>query len=103
MGKEKTAFQELRRTDEELRLTEKYVLKLTKREESFEKELAATMEEVRRAREALRLQTELLEWRLREIYKYGRMSSLEFLLSSESFAQLVSRFRYLALVAERPG
>lgn len=58
------------------------------------------MEEVARAREALRLQTELLAWRLREIYKYGRTSSLEFLLSSESFAQLLTRFRYLGLVAE---
>jgi septal ring factor EnvC (AmiA/AmiB activator) len=100
IGREKTAFQELKHTDEELQLTQKYVQKLTKREETFEKELAATMEEVRRAREALRLQTELLAWRLREIYKYGRTSSLEFLLSSESFAQLLSRFRYLALVAE---
>jgi septal ring factor EnvC (AmiA/AmiB activator) len=100
MGKEKTAFQELKRTEEEVQLTEKYVQKLTKREESFEKELAATTEDVSRAREALRLQTELLAWRLREIYKYGRTSSLEFLLSSESFAQLLSRFRYLALVAE---
>jgi len=101
IGKEKTAFQELKRTEDVLRLTEKYVQKLTKREETFEKELAATTEEVRRARVALRLQTELLAWRLREIYKYGRTSSLEFLLSSESFAQLLSRFRYLALVAER--
>jgi septal ring factor EnvC (AmiA/AmiB activator) len=100
MGKEKTAFQELKHTEEELQLTEKYVQKLTKQEATFEKELAATMEEVRRAREALRLQTELLAWRLREIYKYGRTSSLEFLLSSESFAQLLSRFRYLAFVAE---
>jgi len=100
MGKEKTAFQELKHTEEEVQLTEKYVRKLTRQEETFEKELAATMEEVRRAREALRLQTELLAWRLREIYKYGRTNSLEFLLSSESFAQLLSRFRYLALVAD---
>ncbi|MCX5801371.1 MAG: peptidoglycan DD-metalloendopeptidase family protein [Candidatus Eisenbacteria bacterium] len=100
MGKEKTAFQALKRTEEELRLTEKYVQKLTKREETFERELTATRDEVTGAREALRLQTELLAWRLREIYKYGRTNSLEFLLSSESFAQLLSRFRYLALVAE---
>jgi len=99
-GKEKTAFRELKRTEEELRLTENYVQKLTKREGMVDRELTATMDEVSRAREALRLQTELLAWRLREIYKYGRTSSLEFLISSESFAQLLTRFRYLSLVAE---
>jgi len=99
-GKEHTAVGELKQVEEELDVTEKYVRKLVKREQTLDKQLDATVVEVRKAREALKLQTELLTWRVREIYKYGRTRSLEFLLSSESFAQLLSRFRYLAFVAE---
>jgi septal ring factor EnvC (AmiA/AmiB activator) len=99
-GKEQTAVGELRSLEEELDATEKYVKKLTRREKTLEKQLDATMVEVQKARESLKLQGELLAWRAREIYKYGRTRSLEFLLSSESFAQLLSRFRYLAFVAE---
>jgi septal ring factor EnvC (AmiA/AmiB activator) len=99
-GKERTAVGELKRLDEELNVTEKYVRELTKRERTLDKQLDATIVEVKKARESLELQQNLLAWRVREIYKYGRTRSLEFLLSSRSFAQLLSRFRYLAFVAE---
>jgi septal ring factor EnvC (AmiA/AmiB activator) len=98
-GKERTAVKELKRVEDEINTTEKYLRKLTKTEANLERQLALTTEEVRRARDALSSQRNLLAWRLREIYKYGRTSSLEFLLSSESFAELLGRFKYLTLVA----
>ncbi|UCF78239.1 MAG: peptidoglycan DD-metalloendopeptidase family protein [Candidatus Eiseniibacteriota bacterium] len=99
-GREKSAVSELKQVEDELNTTEKYVRKLTKREQAVDKQLSATVIEVKKARASLELQTELLAWRVREIYKYGRTRSLEFLISSESFAQLLSRFRYLTFVAE---
>ncbi len=99
-GRERTAVGELKQLDEELNVTEKYVRELMKRERTVDKQLDATIVEVKKARESLELQQELLTWRVREIYKYGRTRSLEFLLSSKSFAQLLSRFRYLTFVAE---
>jgi septal ring factor EnvC (AmiA/AmiB activator) len=100
LGKEKTAVKELRRVDQEINVTEKYVKRLTRTEGTLDRQLTVTTGEVRNAREALSLQRDLLAWRLREIYKYGRTRSLEFLLSAESFAQLLARYKYLALVAQ---
>ncbi len=100
LGKEQTAVKDLRRVDKEINVTEKYVKKLTRTEGNLDRQLTVTTGEVHKAREALSLQRDLLAWRLREIYKYGRTRSLEFLLSSESFAQLLVRYRYLAMVAE---
>ncbi len=100
LGKEKNAAKELKRVDEEIAATEKYVRKLTRTEQNLDRRLTVTTEEVAKARQALGLQRNLLAWRMREIYKYGRTRWLEFLLSSQSFAQLLSRFKYLALVAQ---
>ncbi|MFH0778988.1 MAG: peptidoglycan DD-metalloendopeptidase family protein, partial [Candidatus Eisenbacteria bacterium] len=78
----------------------KYVKRLTNRENVLDRQLLVTTAEVGRARKNLGLQRDLLAWRVREIYKYGRTRMFEFLFSSASFAQLLSRFRYLAFVAE---
>lgn len=100
LGKEKTAVKDLRHVNQEINVTEQYVNKLTRTEGNLDRQLTVTTGEVHKAREALSLQRDLLAWRLREIYKYGRTRALEFLLSAESFAQLLARYRYLALVAE---
>ncbi len=100
LGKEQTATKDLRRVDKEINVTEKYVKKLSRTEGNLDRQLTVTTGEVHKARDALSLQRDLLAWRLREIYKYGRTRSLELLLSSESFAQLLVRYRYLAMVAE---
>jgi len=100
LGKEQTAVKDLKRVDKEINVTERYVKKLTRTEGHLDRQLTVTTGEVRKARDALSLQRDLLAWRLREIYKYGRTRSLEYLLSSESFAQLIVRYRYLAMVAD---
>jgi murein hydrolase activator len=50
-------------------------------------------------RERLRVRNQVLNDRLRAIYKRGSMHSIEVLLSSQSFADLLNRYKYLHLMA----
>jgi len=64
-------------------------------------------EENRETAELIRAQDELagklaaLQHRVREIYKRGAMYSFEAMLSAQSFGELVARYKYLHLVAQR--
>ena len=43
----------------------------------------------------------MLKHRVRDIYKRGALYSVEALLSAQSFGELVARYKYLHLVAQR--
>jgi murein hydrolase activator len=57
---------------------------------------AAAHEETR---QRLRVQTGVLNQRLRSIYKRGPMHSVQVLLASQTFADLLKRYKYLHLMA----
>ncbi|HEX5726110.1 MAG TPA: hypothetical protein VFX98_11630, partial [Longimicrobiaceae bacterium] len=59
-----------------------------------ETELAATQAQ-------LTLKRELLDRRVRDIYKRGPLQAVEVLLSAQSFSDLINRYKYLYLVARR--
>jgi murein hydrolase activator len=50
-------------------------------------------------RERLRIRNQVLNDRLRSIYKRGPLHSIEVLLSSRTFADLLNRYKYLHLMA----
>jgi septal ring factor EnvC (AmiA/AmiB activator) len=75
-GQEQKALVQLKRTERELNTTRKRLQALTQ-------------------------QRTLLAQRLRNLYKYGAGRELEFLLSTQSFAQLLSRWDFLVMVAEQ--
>lgn len=54
-----------------------------------------------RAQDELAVKRSILRNRLREIYKRGPMYSVEAMLSAQSFGELVARYKYLHLVAQR--
>jgi septal ring factor EnvC (AmiA/AmiB activator) len=54
-----------------------------------------------RAQDELAIKRSILENRLREIYKRGAMYSVEAMLSAQSFGELVARYKYLHLIAQR--
>lgn len=72
----------------------------------FEIQIAATGEAVRattgemlEAQDLLVLRRAVLERRLREIYKRGPLGDVQVLVAAESFADLLSRYKYLHLMA----
>jgi len=61
--------------------------------------VAATTRELLTTRDRLRERTVLLHARLRSIYKRGPLHTVRVLLSAESFSDLLSRYKYLHLIA----
>lgn len=62
--------------------------------DSLSQQLASTQSQVRR-------RTNQLGRRLRSIYKRGPLHSVRVLLTAESFADLINRYRYLHILARR--
>jgi septal ring factor EnvC (AmiA/AmiB activator) len=54
-----------------------------------------------RAQDELAVKRSILRHRVREIYKRGPLYSTEAMLSAQSFGELVARYKYLHLVAQR--
>lgn len=59
----------------------------------------STTRQLLRARDRLRERQVLLRHRLRSIYKRGPLHTARVLLTAESFAELLNRYRYLHLIA----
>jgi septal ring factor EnvC (AmiA/AmiB activator) len=59
----------------------------------------STTSQLVRARDRLRERRVLLRHRLRSIYKRGPLQTVRVLLTAESFAELLNRYRYLHLIA----
>jgi len=91
----------LRRTDRQLNATRSRLRKLDQKRHTLDNQLDATRVDLVRSRSALDLQKQKLALRLRNIYKYGSERNLEFLLSTQSFAQLLARWDFLVMVAEQ--
>src|SRR5262249_9555970 len=94
---ENTVVRQLRRTDQDLTATRRRLRDLKVRAQRLDTQLDATRLDLDRnlaTRAALRQ-------RLRAMYKFGPARELEFLLSTESFAQLLARWDYLVLIAEQ--
>ena len=101
LGQETREISQLRRTDRRLNLTRQRLRALDQRHHALGLELEVTKLHLMRSQEALRIQKGRLARRLRNIYKYGGERPLEFLLSTQSFAQLLARWDFLVMVAEQ--
>jgi len=100
-GKENAALGQLRRTDRELSLTRRRLRQLANRRENLDTQLEITHVNLQHATESLSERRARLSHRLREIYKFGPAQEMEYLLSTESFAQLLTRWDFLIMVAEQ--
>lgn len=101
LGQENREMGQLRRTERQLNTTRKRLRTLRQRQTSVGRELQSTRADLERNVETLRSQKAKLGRRLRNLYKYGADHQLEFLLSTESFAQLLTRWDFLVMVAEQ--
>jgi len=91
----------LRRTDRQLTSTRKRLRALDDRRRLLDRDLQSTRVNLERSIQSLSVQKERLAHRLRSLYKYGGERPLEFLLSTQSFAQLLARWDFLVMVAEQ--
>ena len=99
--KESKILKELRATEAKQRTTKNNIGKLTRQEQALTKQLSDVREDLDQSRAALSDQRSRLALRLRRLYMYGRARELEFFLSSQSFAQLLTRWDFLTRVARQ--
>jgi septal ring factor EnvC (AmiA/AmiB activator) len=100
-GQEKGVQAQIEELDGSLALTEEYIRKLEEREKQVQKELAELEVHLTDASGNLEQRKTLMGRRLRAMYKYGRYRSLAAIVSSSSFADVMSHVRFLGLVAKR--
>ncbi len=99
--REYPAMGELRRTNRDPALTRRRLRGLQQRQTSLGNQLEITRANLQRSIVTLGQQRERLRRRLRGMYEYGPARSLEYLLSTDSFAQLMTRWDFLNMVAEQ--
>ncbi len=101
LTRETAEISQLRRTERQLNSTRSRLRLLENRSRSLGQELQSTRVNLTRSQQALAQQKAKLSRRLRNIYKYGGEQPFEFLLSTQSFAQLLARWDFLVMVAEQ--
>ncbi len=100
-GQEKKELVKLKRAERELSTTRKRLRALQSRRSTLDRELDVTRANLGRSVASLGSQRERLARRLRGLYKFSAGRELEFLLSTRSFAQLLTRWDFLVMVAEQ--
>jgi septal ring factor EnvC (AmiA/AmiB activator) len=100
-GQEVQAVGQLKRAERELGTTRKRLRSLQSERKKLDRELTVTRADLDRSLSSLGSQRERLAQRLRHLYMYGSGRELEFLLSTQSFAQLLARWDFLVMVAEQ--
>ncbi len=100
-GQETKVLGELRRTDRELSRTRGRLRSLQQRKSKLGAQLEVTRASLERSIQNLQSQRGRLRRRLREVYKFGPARELESLLSTRSFAELMTRWDFLTMVAQQ--
>jgi septal ring factor EnvC (AmiA/AmiB activator) len=100
-GQERQAMGQLRRTERDLSSTRRRLKTLTRRRENLDMQLGITRLDLQRSLNSLTEARRKLSQRVRQIYMYGPARELEFLFSPVSFAQLMTRWDYMLMVAEQ--
>lgn len=99
-GEESDIQSEVSRINEEIRLNRSLLDKLAEQRSALVTDLEYSHRDLELAEVALQGSKELLNTRLRSIYKFGRGQVMEVLLTSKTFADLAKRVYYLTMVAD---
>ncbi|MBW3660958.1 MAG: peptidoglycan DD-metalloendopeptidase family protein [Gemmatimonadetes bacterium] len=98
---ESSVVNELRQVERELEVTEDLISTLEEQIDQSSFRIEDVTGELARAQDELAIKRQVLARRLRSIYKLGRFGWFEVLLRSDSFADVLARYKYLRLVAEQ--
>ncbi len=99
-GEESDIQGELARINEEMRLNRSLIDKLAEQKRTLGSDLEYSQRDLGLAEVTLDGSRDLLNKRLRSIYKFGRGQVMEVLLTSKTFADLAKRVYYLAVIAD---
>ena len=100
-GQESQELTRLHKTERQLNLSRRRLTLLQRRRRSLDQQLQGTRVDLERSMLSLDQRRQQLARRMRNLYKYGTARELEFLLSPQSFGQLLARWDYLVLIAEQ--
>jgi len=98
---EKNVLEKVSRVDEELVLTQKLLKALKDKEKIISDEIDKTENVINMLEKQRKERSKILNKRLRSIYKKGKMNTMEILLTSKSFTDVLKRFEYLTIIAEQ--
>lgn len=98
-GRVRSAASELRNIEQQLSASRSVLAEIDFQTEVVASQVQETTGELLRTREELRENKAVLYRRVRDIYKRGPLHSLRVLLGADSFADLLTRYRYLQLIA----
>ena len=98
-GRVRDASSELRNIEQQLSASRSVLSEVDFQAEVTAAQVQETTAELLRTREELKENKAILHRRVRDIYKRGPLHSLQVLLGADSFADLLSRYRYLQLIA----
>jgi len=98
-GQVRDASSELRNIEQQLSASRSVLAEVDFQAEMVASQVQETTSELLTTREHLTEDKAVLYRRLRDIYKRGPLHSLRVLLGADSFADLLSRYRYLQLIA----
>lgn len=93
--------EEVRNLDQQAEATSELVRSLDQQLSAINDEVGEATANLVHAEDELVVKRAILQQRLVDIYKRGPLYTAEVLLSAESFADLVARYKYLYLVASR--
>ena len=98
-GRVRGASAELRNIEQQLSASRSVLAEVDFQADLSSTQIRETTGELLRTREELREDKAILHRRVRDIYKRGPLHSLRVLLGADSFADLLTRHRYLQLIA----
>lgn len=99
LGRVRNTSTELQNIEQQLSASRSVLAEVDFQAEIVSEQVQETTAELLRTRENLLEDKAILHRRLRDIYKRGPLHALQVLLRAESFADLLTRYRYLQLIA----
>jgi murein hydrolase activator len=100
-GTVSTLEEEIANLDRQAETTSRLVRSLENQLQVISGEVASTTADLVRAEDELTMKRAVLHRRLVDIYKRGNLYEVEVILAAQSFGDLVSRYKYLYLLARR--
>ncbi|MCK4416728.1 MAG: peptidoglycan DD-metalloendopeptidase family protein [Candidatus Latescibacteria bacterium] len=100
-GQEKKVLSQIHWREKQIDLIQRYIRTLQAQEKLLQQDIQRTTNELKTTTVTLSQRQADFARRLRAIYKHGRLTQVEILLSSSSFPELLRRYKYFALIEQQ--
>ena len=98
---EQNVLEIMSKIDEELSLTIRLLKTLKEKERIVSEEIDKTEKIIAVLEGRVKIRNNILNKRIRVIYKKGQMHTMELLLTAKTFTDAIKRFEYLTIIAEQ--